>query len=358
MAGCGWMRTVALLTASVAMLGLTATPVAAGGSATRGFMVDNNERALIAFDPATNTITNRLVFGVIPVYAVRPDGREIYVADGIADTVIVVDTATMSIVARIAVRPSPDGIAFTPDSQRAYVSNNGSGSVTVIDTGTRRIVKAIPTDQPHDAPVVSPDGSRVYVATSTGTLASRRLTIISTATDTVIRTIPFTAANRRLGDLEVSPDGRFVLIENGDLVDSTTDTVIRTISLGAVPFDFVFAPDSTSIYLADYCADGARGAVQQVNVTNGQILRSLVPGRWPTSVAVSPDGSRIYVVLDTGRAIVELDAPTGRVLDTFGDFPGTSGSLLEHITLSGTAPETAPGERFPPEPPRREPCFP
>jgi YVTN family beta-propeller protein len=358
MASFTWIRTVALLTVSVATLGFTATPAAAAGSATRGFLVDSNERAVVAFDPTTNTITNRLFFSTIPTYAVRPDGREIYVADAIADTVSVVSTATMSIVARIAVRPSPDGIAFTPDSRRAYVSNNGSGSVTVIDTGARRIVKIIPTDQPHDAPAVSPDGARVYVATRVDTQASRRLTIISTATDTVTRAIPFTAENRRLGDLEVSPDGRFVLIENGDLVDTTTNTVVRTISLGSVPFDFVFAPDSTSIYLADFCAAGFTGAVQQVSVITGQILRSLLPGRWPTGVAVSPDGSRLYVTLDTGRAIAELDTPTGRVLDTFGDFRGSVGSQLHDITLSGTAPAAARGERFPPEPPRREPCFP
>ncbi|HEV8558207.1 MAG TPA: YncE family protein [Actinophytocola sp.] len=353
----GWKRAVATLGAVLATLAFTASPATAAGGATRGLLVDTKDRTLVAFDPATNTITNRIPSDFFLEYAVRPDGQEIYATDDVHDRVVVVSTATMSIVASIPVRPDPAGVAFTPDSRRAYVSNDGSGSVTAIDTTTRQIIRVIPTDQPG-LPAASPDGTRIYVATDTGTLASRKLTIISTATNTVQGTIPLTVGNSLLNNLAVSPNGRFVLIRTGALVDTTADTVVRTIPMGVLPTDFLFSPDSASIYLADLCADRSRGALRQISVTTGQTLRTLIAGRWPSSAALSPDATRLYVVVDAFRAILELNTSTGAILDTFGAFPATHASTLTRIRLSATIPTTPRGERLPPEPPRFNPCAP
>ena len=65
-----------------------------------------------------------------------------YVALFLDNTVSVIDTATNTVVATIAV--GGFGIAITPDGTRAYVTNEFSNTVSVIDTATNTVVATIP----------------------------------------------------------------------------------------------------------------------------------------------------------------------------------------------------------------------
>lgn len=151
--------------------------------------MDERDRSLVAFDPATNTITGRIPFELVGAYEVRLDGREIYLSDRASHSVVVVSTATMRVVARILVGSDPVGFAFTPDSRRVYVSVHFDSVLTVIDTSTYGIVKVIDmVDMPH-VPVMSPDGSRVYVGTDHSGVVSRKVAVVSTATNTVRKRI-------------------------------------------------------------------------------------------------------------------------------------------------------------------------
>jgi hypothetical protein len=64
-----------------AVAGLTALGILAGGApaaaapATHGYIFDATNRAVIGFDPATNTITDRIPLGFQADLRVRPDGR-------------------------------------------------------------------------------------------------------------------------------------------------------------------------------------------------------------------------------------------------------------------------------------------
>lgn len=78
--------------------------------------------------------------------AVNPAGTRVYVTAWFIDKVVVIDTATSSIAATVALPAdsSPSGIALNPAGTRAYVANTGSDSVAVIDTATHAIVATIP----------------------------------------------------------------------------------------------------------------------------------------------------------------------------------------------------------------------
>ena len=54
-----------------------------------------------------------------------------------ANTVSMIDTASNTVVATVAVGSGPFGVAITPDGTRAYVANSASNSVSVIDTALR-----------------------------------------------------------------------------------------------------------------------------------------------------------------------------------------------------------------------------
>ena len=62
-----------------------------------------------------------------------------YVTNANAGTVSVIDTATNTVSATVAVGNQPFGVAITPDGTKAYVANQNAGTVSVIDTATNTV---------------------------------------------------------------------------------------------------------------------------------------------------------------------------------------------------------------------------
>jgi YVTN family beta-propeller protein len=340
---------VVLLAAGI----VAATPAvsAAGpGGTTRVYTASNT--ALIVLDAATNTVTNQVPLGFQPALRVRPDGTQVYLSDSSGGTIRVLATATNTIVATIGVGGQPSRPAFTPDSRRAYVANPGARGVQVIDTSTRQVVRVIPVSgSTLYPPEVSPDGTKVYLTRDTG--SGSDLVVIRTATDTVSRTVALPAATVPHDHLVFAPNGRLAMVRPGNVIDVTTDTLVRTIALGS-PWirDFVFTADSTGVYAADTCRMSFRGAIQHIDVTTGTVIRSLIVGRRPLYLEPTPDLTRLYAVIDGGRNLAVVNPTTGTIEDEFGVTDPTTPTRLRDLDLSGAAPPaTRPGTRFAPAAP-------
>ena len=52
-----------------------------------------------------------------------------------------IDTATNTVVATVAVGNGPEGVAVTPDGTKVYVANASSANVSVIKTATNTVVE-------------------------------------------------------------------------------------------------------------------------------------------------------------------------------------------------------------------------
>jgi PQQ-dependent catabolism-associated beta-propeller protein len=74
-----------------------------------------------------------------------PDEKTLYVATGRGDSVVVVDTVKMKVVATIPTGRRVWGIALTPDGRKLYAANSLSNTISVIDPATRKVVKTIAT---------------------------------------------------------------------------------------------------------------------------------------------------------------------------------------------------------------------
>ncbi len=66
--------------------------------------------------------------------AVHPDGKRVFISNGGDASVSVLDTASHTIVATIAVGQRPWNMALTPDGKKLYVACGRSDAVSVIDT--------------------------------------------------------------------------------------------------------------------------------------------------------------------------------------------------------------------------------
>ena len=64
--------------------------------------------------------------------AVAPDGKRVYVANGAAHEVVVIDPEANRVVARIEVGRRPWGVALSPDGRRLYAANGLTNDVSVI----------------------------------------------------------------------------------------------------------------------------------------------------------------------------------------------------------------------------------
>jgi len=74
---------------------------------------------------------------------VSPDNKTVYVANGRANRVSVVDAALGKVVASIPVGHRPWGIALSRDGKTLYTANGLSDDVSVIDVASRRVVATI-----------------------------------------------------------------------------------------------------------------------------------------------------------------------------------------------------------------------
>lgn len=127
-------------------------------------------------DSVTRQIVVRINVGVDPVgLAVRPDRREVWVANHISDTVSVIDTDPDSptlhhVIATVqSINPvgfatdfdEPVGIAFA-SNEKAYVSLGPDNEIAVIDVGSYAITGRLPI-RAQDPRAIVVRGDRLYV---------------------------------------------------------------------------------------------------------------------------------------------------------------------------------------------------
>ncbi len=151
-----------------------ASPIALSGG--RVYVTNTPADTVDVIDAKTHQIGVRINVGVNPVgIAVRPDGKEVWVANHISDSVSVIDIDPASptcfqVIATIqdfdpdtkATRfDEPVGIAFA-SNEKAYVSVSSENKIAVVDVATRQIQKRLEIAAQDPRAIVVRDG-RLYV---------------------------------------------------------------------------------------------------------------------------------------------------------------------------------------------------
>ncbi|ANW16815.1 hypothetical protein [Streptomyces clavuligerus] len=211
-----------------------------------------------------------------------PDGSAVWVGDLEGPQIRSVDLATGA-VTPIRAGGTPSALVAAPDSRSVYVSCRGDGDVAVVDTASGAV--------------------------------TRRLGEMSNPSDVVI-----TPDGRTLAVLDPSGGSSFVAL----LTTSGTGTT-RFVETGRDLMGIAAAPDSRTLYTADLGPD-----VRVIDIPSASRRGTVTASGRPSSVAVTPEGDRLFVVGYLADSVQIFDPLTG---ERTGEIP-LGAPLFEYAYLS------------------------
>ena len=141
------------------------------------YVTDLTAQSLFALDTTNDSLAKSISIGTIarptrtPAVAVSRDGRWAYVTNATVmdDHLLVIDTATNTVVGNHSLDVHPVGIAVSPDGRRLYVAGCKlscvDGALLVLDAASANVVSSIPLQAAPAGFVLAPDGSRAYAST-------------------------------------------------------------------------------------------------------------------------------------------------------------------------------------------------
>jgi YVTN family beta-propeller protein len=191
---------------------------------------------------------------------------------------------------------SPSGLKANGDGSRLYVALNLKNSVAVIDTSSRTILAQIPVGTYPYATLVSADGSRVYVSNWGGKVPGK-----GDFTDGMFPVV----VDRRTG---IPVSGTV------SVIDTVTNTVVKTIDVGLHPCGMALSPTGDRLYVANANSD----TISVIDTATAAVTKTLsvalrVPGRAPllgsspNAITVSPGGNTLYVANASENAVAVID---------------------------------------------------
>lgn len=270
------------------------------------------------------------VRGVVPVggepvlVAVAEDRAYVATSSHTSDAITVVNTQIGEIIGSYPLAFSATALTVSPDGKRVFVGRTAEDAVdvAVIDTTAERVGTIGIAYRPGtsvDVVRVDPTGRHLYIAT-TGLAGSALLTVdVSTA-----------RVQRRLR--LPSPIRDVALVRNGlayvlrsdrrhggaiDIIDLAANSVIDSVAIGGAPTQLAVSPDGTRAYVVDY------DRVAVFDTLTYQIVDELTGAAAPSCVAVRADGRRVYVA-DYAGAMTALAVPSSTLPLAYPQYAATT----------------------------------
>ncbi len=318
---------------------------------------DNNSVSVI--DPLTNKLIKEIPVGTNPRALARSADGRIYVTNKDAATISVINPATLVVSSNLSLpfASQPHGIVFSPDGSAFYVALEATGQVLKYNATSQAVAanQFIGNSPRHIAitgdskqllvsrfvtPALPGEGTLQVDVTKTG----GQVVVLDTSAMSVMKTIELLRSDTSnadgdgrgvpnyLGAAAISPDGKTAWIpskkdnlERGGLRDgkaldfaSTVRATSSKIDLGllqenlAARVDHAFSGLATAdvyhpsgAYL--FAALESSREVVVVNAYTGLELQRIAVGLAPQSLALSPDGNKLFVQNYMDRTISVID---------------------------------------------------
>ena len=214
-----------------------------------------------------------------------------------------------------------------PPTSNVYIFPGPTGEIFVIDAKTASVSAAInvPGGLYCASAAFSPDGNHLFCSTFSGETA-----VIDLTTQMVVDTIPFGGSGH--AGIDVTTDGTraWILDLNSNslvAVSLPSKQVLGTVPLNGTPVAVAVSYDGSQVYVAD----SAGGQVFVIDAAGFSVLTTISVGNSPNDLRFSPDGTELWVVI-TGAAKV-IDPISKTVIATIQLPAPFSGGSVTGITF-------------------------
>jgi DNA-binding beta-propeller fold protein YncE len=342
---------------------------------TKLFVPDAIDSQVLVIDAAGFAVASTIaVEGAVATATLSADGSTLYVPDSSTSRLLAVDPTTLGVKATVVVTGGADPLngyngstapSATADGSRVYVGGIQPNSVSAVSTSAHVVAHEF-ANLPSDPSVTgsnspfllaTPDGRAVFLGTSgsefvgavpviqtaTGATAvvhcprtciveymsalpdSRRVYLSGVAPVGVSGSVPFfyvvdpstlriVSAPKHVpvAPMAAAPSGSYLYIASGsqiDVFDTTQNIVTGTLPIGGITA-IAFSPDGATAYGA------SSTSLALIDTASGTVVKSIAfpTSITPLSIAVSTDGSQVWVTAGGSSSVIVVTPATGTVM--------------------------------------------
>lgn len=216
-----------------------------------------------------------------------------YITDGGANQVIVFDRRTNTVEKTIPVGDHPDGAVFEPLTKTVWAFNGHSHNVSVIDTQTDAVIDTIALPGKPEFPVADGRGS-VYDNIED----KSEIVHLDARTHQLIGDWPLAPCESPSGlAIDIEHHRLFAACDNSRMavVDDRTGKVVATPATGGGPDAARFSPAGRLAFSSNG-DNGTLTVIHEDSPDRYTVLQNLATQHGARTMAMDPDGSRVYLV--------------------------------------------------------------
>jgi YVTN family beta-propeller protein len=208
-------------------------------------------------------------------------------------------TSTLSVVGVAPVGMVPKYVAVTPNDKYVIATNWCSWTVSIVNEATHHLVATIPVGAYPRGIAISPDSHLAYVAI----MGSDVIDVISLSTFKIVGQIGGVDNVRHVVIDPQNPDFLYAsLNQPGDVVkiDRLTGKILAEVHTGSDCRSLAISTDGTALYVVNYLSN----TVTELASSNLRILQVVPTGTNPVGVTYDGTTGRVWVAVYTGEILV------------------------------------------------------
>ncbi len=264
-------------------------------------------------------------------------------------TVLVPNTSPIDdVISNVGTGSGAKSCAVTPDGALCYTVSTDGDVVIPIDINGLTSMDPIPVGDEPVGLVMHPDGNFVYVAN----FNSGSVSVIGTNPDSAA-TFNQVVTTIQVGvnpvDLAIGPSGELLYVvnagslpsENVSIVDvdddhaETFNVVLSNVGTGAGAKSVAVSADGTRLFVGTDTGFVIIGADVEDGASYHQVISNVNTGSGSKSMAVSPDGTLLFIVTTNGSIIV-VDVSPGSSNQVLSNVGTGSGAKSVAVSADGT----------------------
>lgn len=250
--------------------------------------------------------------------ALSADGSTLYVTCRYANSVEWVDIKRGKVLASVKTGIEPYGIVESPDGKLLYVTNYRSGTVSVVDTDKRAVLKQVAAGTNPRALALAADGTKLYVSdylsSATAVYETASMKLLSDKPLAPSADLPDRKKSQghpnTVEQLRLTPDGKSLWEAH---LLTNTDTPVQ--------FEEVIFP-ALSVVDASTGTEETKSRKELFKAIDvkDKLGKTIIVSN-PTDIVFSPDGNRAYALMGGSEDLLTFDLARG----------GRAGQIIHHL---------------------------